>query len=71
MGLARLLDTSSHRLLNQACAEATRRGAWRLRDVRALLGARESQPHFAFAESHPLIRDLNEYGIFIKTHCQT
>lgn len=69
MGLARLLDSSSHRLLNQACAEATRRGTYRLRDVRALLGARESQAQFAFAESHPLIRDLNEYGIFIKTHC--
>jgi transposase len=69
MGLARLLDKSSHRLLNLACAEASRRGAWRLRDVRALLGAPEAQGQFAFAQSHPLIRDLNEYGIFIKTHC--
>jgi transposase len=71
MGLARLLDKASHRVLNQACAEAARRGLWRLRDVRALLGTTEAQGQLAFVQAHPLIRDLNEYGIFIKTHCPT
>ena len=71
MGLARLLEKNSHRVLNNACAEASRRGLWRLRDVRALLNSRETQTQLAFCENHPLIRDLNEYGIYIKTHCPT
>ena len=71
MGLARLLDKHSHRVLNNACAEASRRGLWHLREVRALLDSRETQSQLAFQESHPLIRDLNEYGIYIKTHCPT
>jgi len=45
------------------------RGAWRLRDVRALLEQRqrEVQTHLSFAQSHPLIRNLAEYGLFIQT----
>src|SRR5262249_11958006 len=37
MGLSKLLDRHSFKALNQACAAALSRGAWRLRDVRALL----------------------------------
>ncbi len=42
--------------------------AWRLRDVRALLEQRqrEVQTHLSFAQSHPLIRNLAEYGLFIQ-----
>jgi transposase len=71
MGLRALLDKSSHRALNQACAEACARDLWRLRDVRALIGVKDSQAQFTFAEHHPLIRELNEYGIFIKTQYPT
>jgi len=43
--------------------------AWRLRDVRALLEQRprELQTHLSFAQSHPLIRNLAEHGLFIQT----
>jgi transposase len=69
MGLLRLTDHHSFKTLNDACASALSRGAWRLRDVRALLEQRqrEVQTHFGFAHSHPLIRNLAEYGLFIET----
>ena len=68
MGLVSLADKHSFRTLNTACAKALAKGAWRLRDVRALLTSHELQPQLSFAEHHPLIRHLSEYGIFIKTH---
>ena len=66
MGLVRLSDKHSFRALNQACAQATAKGAWRLRDVRALLESQEIQTELSFQQHHPLIRNLSEYGIFIK-----
>jgi transposase len=69
MGLIGLLDHHSFKTLNDACASAASRGAWRLRDVKALLEQRqrEIQTHLDFARSHPLIRNLTEYGLFIQT----
>jgi transposase len=68
MGLIGLSDQHSFKTLNDACASALSRGAWRLRDVRALLEQRqrEVQTHLSFAQSHPLIRNLAEYGLFIQ-----
>lgn len=68
MGLIGLADHHSFKALNDACASALSRGAWRLRDVRTLLDQRqrEVQMHLAFAQSHPLIRNLAEYGLFIQ-----
>lgn len=68
MGLVHLTSDHSFKAINQACACALSRGAWRLRDVRALLGqaAPSVQTHFAFAQRHPLIRNLAEYGLFIR-----
>jgi transposase len=73
MGLIRLADQHCFKNLNDACARAVARGTWRLRDVRALLEQhpRSVQIHLAFARSHPLIRDLAEYGLFIQTHTET
>lgn len=69
MGLCDLLGKHTHRALNSACARAHARGAFRLRDLRHLLASpSEPQPQFSFMEHHPLLRDLNEYGLFIKTH---
>jgi transposase len=70
MGLISLVDHHSFKTLNEACASALSRGAWRLRDVRALLQQRhrEVQTHLDFAQSHPLIRNLAEYGLFIQTN---
>jgi|NGEPerStandDraft_6_1074524.scaffolds.fasta_scaffold32054_2 transposase len=66
MGLAALSDKHSFRSLNAACARAVAKDAWRLRDVRALVDSCEIQTQLALAEHHPLIRELSEYGIFIK-----
>jgi transposase len=66
MGLVGLLDRHSFRAINQACARAAAKAAWRLRDVRALLDSCEVQTQLAFAQHHPLIRPLSEYGVFIK-----
>jgi hypothetical protein len=69
MGLLGLVDHHSFKILNEACASALSHGAWRLRDVRALLDQRQRrvQTHLAFAKTHPLIRNLAEYGLFIET----
>lgn len=67
MGLVALTDRYSFRVVNHACARAVAKEAWRLRDLRALLDSTEIQTQLAFAEHHPLIRNLSEYGLFIKT----
>jgi transposase len=67
MGLVQLSDKHGFRTLNAACAKASAKGACRLRDVRALLDSCEAQTQLEFAREHPLIRNLSEYGIFIKT----
>lgn len=72
MGLIGLSDHHAFKTLNDACASALSRRAWRLRDVRALLEQRqrEVQTHLPFAQSHPLIRNLAEYGLFIQNKTQ-
>jgi len=67
MGLVGLSQRHSPAALNRACAKALAKDAWRLRDVRALLGATEVQTQLDLTSHHPLIRNLNEYGLFIKT----
>jgi transposase len=67
MGLVSLSQGHSFGVINQACARAAAKAAWRLRDVRALLGSCEAQTQLAFAQHHPLIRPLSEYGVFIKS----
>jgi hypothetical protein len=64
MGFVRLPDQYSLSVLNGACARAVSANALRLRDVRALLESTQTQTHFQFAQQHPLIRDLSEYGVF-------
>lgn len=69
MGLARLAESHPFRALNQACERAVARGAWRLRDVRALLeAATPDQLPIRFQRQHPVIRDLAEYDLFIQDH---
>jgi transposase len=70
MGLVALIDHHSFPAVNRACERALAKGTWRLRDVRALLQAKEIQMQITFEEHHPLIRNLSEYGIFIQTHTQ-
>jgi hypothetical protein len=70
MGLLAVSDTHSFRALNQACESACAKGAWRLRDVKALLegSPAATQASFSFQSDHPLIRNLAEYGLFIQSH---
>jgi len=70
MGLVRLTERHSFAAVNSACERALAKSTWRLCDVQALLQTTETQPEFTFAEHHPLIRDLNEYGLFIQTQTQ-
>ena len=68
MGLLRLADTHSFAALNRACAASLLHGAARLSDLRRILEHPSSQNEFQFLERHPLIRNLAEYGLFIKAH---
>ena len=68
MGLVSLVDRHSFPAVNRACERASARGTLRLRDVRSLLEAKDDQPELSFAEHHPLIRNLSEYGLFIQTN---
>ena len=70
MGLVRLVDRHSFPTVNRACERALAKGTWRLRDVRALLEAKEIQTQIPFDEHHPLIRNLSEYGLFIRAQTQ-
>ena len=70
MGLVSLTDRHSFPAVNQACERAWAKGTWRLRDVKALLAAKEIQTQITFEEHHPLIRNLSEYGLFIQKQTQ-
>jgi transposase len=70
MGLVRLVDRHSFPTVNRACERALAKGTWRLRDVRALIEAKEIQTQITFDEHHPLIRNLSEYGLFIRAQTQ-
>jgi transposase len=67
MALVRLTEQHSFKAVNTACAAALSQGAWRLRDLRQLVQKHQVQLHFQFAQNHPLIRDLADYGLFIQT----
>jgi transposase len=71
MGLVGLVDRHSFAAINRACAKASAKGAWRLRDVSALIQSPETQAQLPFEEHHPLIRHLSEYGVFIRKQTQT
>jgi transposase len=60
-GLLALAEKHPVAQLEAACRQAIQYGAWRLRDLRALLD-RAPAPQLTFLEKHPLIRDLEDYG---------
>jgi len=69
MGLVSLTKTYPAHSVEQACRVACSHGATRLRDIRNLLkrpGAAQEQQMLPFAEEHPVIRPLTEYGKFIQ-----
>lgn len=62
-GLVSLTKQHPVAALEQATATATRRGVWRLRDVRRLLSAHDNVVQVDFLEAHPLIRPLEAYSL--------
>ncbi len=60
-GLLSLAEKHPVAQLEAACRQAVEYGAWRLRDLRALLDRAPAQ-QLTFLEKHPLIRDLDAYG---------
>ena len=45
--------------------EVLKAGTYRFKDIRRLIGEQSEQKSFAFADNHPLIRDLTVYSNFI------
>jgi hypothetical protein len=53
--------------VDQACAVAQTHGAYRLRVLRELIKRQAPvQEQFEFIDKHPLIRDLADYGSFVR-----
>ena len=71
-GLLSLAGRSPYDRLEQACAVALTHGAFRLRTLRALVdrGGGNKQQEMAFIEEHPIIRDLADYGQFVRAALQ-
>src|SRR6516162_5196014 len=65
MGLCGLIKNHSASAINGACAKALKAGTYRFKDLRRLIGEQSEQKLFAFADNHPLIRDLTVYSNFI------
>ena len=71
MALCGLLRKHSASSINAACDKALRSGSRRFKDINRLLCESSTQSEFAFAQSHPLIRDLKTYSEFISQQTQT
>jgi len=54
--------------MESVCDLALSHGAFRLKALRALLAQPIRQENFEFMETHPLIRDMADYGNFIKVN---
>jgi transposase len=65
-GLLSLTTRHSPAQMEKACELALSHGAYRLRALRELLASPVRQENFEFMETHPLIRDLADYGEFLK-----
>lgn len=61
-GLLSMVESHPPGRVERACSRALEFGAWRLRDLRALLDAQPPQAQFSFVAEHPLIRPLAAYG---------
>lgn len=72
MGLLSLAGKHSHRSVDDACRIAQGHGAYHLRSLRQLLDQSASgssgteQQTFEFTQEHPIIRDIGDYGQFVR-----
>lgn len=66
-GFLALAKSHTAAQMDQACASALADGRYYLRDIKTLLAAAQAeQQTMPFLESHPLIRDMAEYGRFLQ-----
>jgi hypothetical protein len=65
MGLCNLAKKHTAATIDAACQKALKAGVRRLKDIQRLLGESGEQGNFAFAQNHPLIRDLRTYPDFL------
>jgi hypothetical protein len=63
MGLLQLAEKHPVTELERAASIAHRHGAWRLRDLKRLLGTPPNVLQLDFLQDHPLIRSLDAYRI--------
>lgn len=66
-GLLKLARRHAARELERVCEQALAEGRYRVRDLRRLLAQPDAQETFSFLEQHPLIRDIAEYGTFLRS----
>ena len=69
MGLLSLMNKHRRDQIEQACQIAQSHGAYHLRPLRQLIEQRNPpaiQQNFDFIEQHPIIRDLDDYGQFVR-----
>jgi hypothetical protein len=67
MGLCHLVKKHTAATIDAACQKALQADARRLKDIKRLIGEPGQQDNFAFAQNHPLIRDLRTYSEFIRS----
>ena len=67
MGLCGLIKKHTAATIDAACQKALKAGVRRLKDIKRLIGEPGEQGNFAFAQNHPLIRDLRTYSDFISS----
>ncbi len=69
MGLLSLTKKHRRDQIEPACQIAQGHGAYHLRSLRQLIEHRNPAPvqqNFEFIEQHPIIRDLSDYGQFVR-----
>jgi len=69
LGLLSLVNKHSRHLVEQACQVAQSHGAYRLRSLRQLIEQQippAVQQNLEFVQEHPIIRDLGDYGQFVR-----
>ncbi len=69
MGLLSLTNKHSRQTVEHACQIAQSHGAYHLRSLRQLIEHQNSAPmqqSLEFIQQHPLIRDLDDYGQFVR-----
>jgi transposase len=67
MGLCHLAKKHTAATIDAACQKALKADVRRLKDIKRLISEPGQQGNFAFAQNHPLIRDLKTHSDFIRS----